>query len=150
MRQKSLKVFLDTSVIIAAVLSPAGGARALFYLGEAGLLKLIIGPNVLRETDEVVRRKVPGSLPLLAQLLAVGQVATVFEPSKQQVETAQHFVQYSPDAFVLAEAIQAQPDWFVTHDKDQFLKRLPEKGMLFKTGTPGDLLQKIKDNYNRK
>jgi predicted nucleic acid-binding protein len=46
---------------------------------------------------------------------------------------------------VLAEAIQAQPDWFVTYDKDHFLKRLPEKSLHFKTGTPGDLLQKIKD-----
>jgi hypothetical protein len=48
---------------------------------------------------------------------------------------------------VLAEAIQAQPDWFVTHDKDHFLMRLPEKSFHFKTGNPGDLLQKIKDEY---
>jgi predicted nucleic acid-binding protein len=150
MRRKSPKVFLDTSVTIAAVLSPAGGARALFYLGEAGLLKLIVGPNVLREANEVVRRKASDSLPLLAQLLAAGQLATSSEPTKQQVETAQRFVQYLPDATVLAEAIQAQPDWFITHDKEHFLRRQPEMDLQFKTGTPGDLLQMIKDDYNWK
>ena len=149
MTRKSPKVFLDTSVIIAAVLSPTGGARALFYLGEAGLLRLVVGLNVLREADEVVRRKVPQSLPLLAQLLAAGLVETCSAPTKQQVEAAQLFVQYSPDAYVLAEAIRAQPDWFITHDKEHFLTSQPVEGLPFGTGTPGDLLQKIKEDYNR-
>jgi predicted nucleic acid-binding protein len=148
MRQKNLKVFLDTSVIIAAVLSPAGGARALFYLGEAGQVKLVVGPNVLREADEVIRRKVPESLPLLAQLLAAGQVEISMEPTKWQVETAQRFILYLPDAYVLGEAIQAQPDWFVTHDQKHFFKRQPDKGLQFRIGTPGDLLKEFKDNYN--
>ena len=72
----NLKVFLDSSVVFAAVLSPTGGARKLFQLGEAGLLRLFIGPNVLRECEEVVRRKSLVSLPTLAQLLAIGRVET--------------------------------------------------------------------------
>lgn len=147
MRPKSPKVFLDTSVIIAAVLSPTGGARALFYLGEAGLLKLAVGPNVLREAEDVVRRKVPGSLPLLAQLLDAGNVETTLEPTKQQVETARRFVQYLPDAYVLGEAIQAQPEWFITHDQEHFLRHQPDTGLQFRIGTPGDLLQEIQDSF---
>jgi predicted nucleic acid-binding protein len=147
MRPKSPKVFLDTSVIIAAVLSPTGGARALFYLGEAGLLRLAVGPHVLREAEDVVRRKVPGSLPLLAQLLDAGNVFTTLEPTKQQVETARRFVQYLPDAYVLGEAIQAQPEWFITHDQEHFLGRQPDTGLQFRIGTPGDLLQEIQDNF---
>ena len=49
------RIFLDTSVIFAAVLSETGGARTLFRLGEVGLLQLIVGSNVLRECEEVVR-----------------------------------------------------------------------------------------------
>ena len=131
-----------------AVFSSAGGARAFFYLGEAGQLKLVVGPNVLREADEVVRHKVPESLPLLAQLLAAGQLEISMEPTQWQVETAQRFILHLPDVYVLSEAIQAQPDWFVTHDQKHFFKRQPVKGLQFRIGTPGDLLQEFKDNYD--
>lgn len=147
MMQRNPKVFLDTSVIIAAVLSPSGGARQVFLLGEAGVLDLIVGPTVLREADEVVRRKAPGSLPLLAQLLTAGRVETSSKPSKKQIKTAQTRVLYIPDAYVLAEAIAAQPDWLITHDKEHFLNRHSNLQLSFKIGTPGDLLLAIKEGY---
>src|SRR5512136_2421328 len=74
MLPRNLRVFLDTSVIIAAVLSPGGGGRMLFRLAATGFLKIVLGPSVIRETDEVVRRKVPASLPDLANLLASARV----------------------------------------------------------------------------
>ena len=146
MTLKNRKVFLDTSVIFAAVPSPTGGARKLFQLGEAGMLKLVIGPNVLRECDEVVRRKVPSSLPALAQLLSLGQVGTTIPPTKRHIVLARSIVEYKPDALVLAEAISARPDWFVTHDKEHFLKERKGAGLTFNIGTPGDLIQALKDD----
>ncbi|MBA4376766.1 MAG: hypothetical protein C0401_11415 [Anaerolinea sp.] len=147
MMRRNPRIFLDTSVIIAAVLSPSGGARQVFFLGEAGILDLIVGANVLRETDEVVRRKVPGSLPLLVQLLFAGRVETSSKPTKKQIKTAQECVLYKPDAHVLAEAIAARPDWFITHDKEHFLNQRSDIKLLFEIGTPGDLILAIKEGY---
>lgn len=147
MIQKNLRVFLDTSVVFAAVLSSSGGSRKLFLLAEAGVLKLVVGPTVLQECDEVVRRKVPGSLSKLAQLLAAAQTETAARASKRQIKTAQSYVRYIPDAHVLAEAIQTKPDWFVTHDKEHFLKRRNIIKLPFEIGTPGDLIQKFKDDF---
>lgn len=147
MTQKRLEVFLDTSVLFSAVLSSTGGARKLFYLAEAGVLQLMVGPTVLREADEVVRRKAPASLPRLAQLLEVGQVKTCSAPTLKQIEAANGMVAYTPDARVLAEAICAEPDWFVTHDKEHFLKAKKEINLSFAIGTPGDLLQRFKDDF---
>jgi predicted nucleic acid-binding protein len=144
---RKIRAFLDTSVVFAAVLSPTGGARKIFQLSEAGVLHLVVGPNVLREADEVVRRKSPASLAILAQLLAVGLVETSRAPSKTQIETARALVHYAPDARVLAEAIAADADWFVTHDKEHFLRAQPDPGLSFMIGTPGDLLQQLKDNF---
>ncbi len=144
---KNRKVFLDTSVIFAAVLSPTGGARKLFQLGNAGILKLVIGPNVLRECDEVVRRKVPSSLPALAQLLALGQVETSIAPTKRHIARARSIVEYEPDALVLAEAISARPDWFVTHDKEHFLKELKGSNLTFDIGTPENLIRALKGDF---
>jgi predicted nucleic acid-binding protein len=144
---KKRKVFLDTSVIFAAVLSPTGGARKLFQLGDAGMLKLVIGPNVLRECDEVVRRKAPSSLPALAQLLILGQVETSIAPTKRHIALARSIVEYKPDALVLAEAISARPDWFITHDKEHFLKERKGFDLTFDIGTPGDLIQALKGDF---
>jgi predicted nucleic acid-binding protein len=147
MTLKSRKVFLDTSVVFAAVLSPTGGGRKLFQLGEAGLLKLFIGSNVLRECDEVVRRKAPASLPILAQLLEIGRVETTPTPTKKMIEIARSIIGYEPDAYVLAEAISAETDWFVTHDKEHFLKERKDLDLNFYIGTPGDLIQSMKADF---
>lgn len=148
MTRKSLRIYLDTSVIFAAVLSPAGGARKLFLLAEAGILKPVVGPTVLRECDEVIRRKAPGSLATLAQLLAMAQTETSSRPTRAQIKTAQSYVHYAPDARVLAEAIAAAPDWFITHDKQHFLKTRRKIQLPFEIGTPGDLIQKLKEDFN--
>lgn len=148
MTRKNLRIFLDTSVIFAAILSHTGGARKLFLLAEAGILTLIVGPTVLLEAEEVVRRKAPGMLSTLAQLLAVSNVETSGRPSPAQVKSAKAYVQYAPDAKVLAEAICAQPDWFVTHDKAHFLKRRANIQLPFEMGTPGDVIQKFKDDFS--
>jgi len=148
MTPRNPRVFLDTSVLFAAVLSPTGGARKLFLLAEAGVLKLVVGPTVLKECDEVIRRKAPGSSPRLAQLLAAAQTETSAPPSKRQIRTAQSYVRYDPDARVLAEAIHATPDWFVTHDKEHFLKSRSKIKLAFEIGTPGDLLQRFKEDFS--
>ena len=147
MTTKKPRLFLDTSVIFAAVLSPTGGARKLFLLGEAGLTQLVVGPTVLRECQEVVQRKALATLPTLAQLMAGASLETSQAPTRKQIDAAEVYVQYAPDARVLAEAMQAKPDWFVTHDKEHFLKHRSKINLPFEIGTPGDVLQRFKDDY---
>jgi predicted nucleic acid-binding protein len=147
MTTKKPRLFLDTSVIFAAVLSPSGGARKLFLLGEAGLMQLVVGPTVLRECQEVIQRKSPASLPILAQLMANASFETSQAPTQKQIDAAEAYVQYKPDARVLAEAMLAKPDWFVTHDKEHFLKHRSKINLPFEIGTPGDVLQRFKDDY---
>ena len=144
---RKLRAFLDTSVIIAAVLSPDGGSRKLFKLAETDVLRLVIGPNVLRECDEVVSQKMPSSSPALAQLLAYSSVETSPAPTNRQIEAAKAYVAYAPDAYVLADSIQAKADWFITHDKEHFLKQRSKITLPFEIGTPGDLIQRLKDDF---
>jgi predicted nucleic acid-binding protein len=140
-----LRVFLDTSVVFAAVLSPSGGARKLFYLAGAGLLKLVLSRDVLRECEEVVRRKSPSSLPWLARLLDIGGVTVSPAPARNQLRKAKMHVRHPPDALILAGAIAALPEWFVTHGQEHFLKPLAEKKLSFRVGTPGDLIRALRD-----
>ena len=141
------KIFLDTSAVFSAILSETGGGRKLFRLGEVGFIQLIVGPRVLWECDQVVRRKVPNSLPTLAYLLELGQVSTSSEQNRRQLKLALDIVEHQPDAYVLAEAIQAKADWFVTHDKTHFFTIVDRSSVSFKIGTPGDVIQALEDQY---
>ncbi|MEW5873017.1 MAG: PIN domain-containing protein [Chloroflexota bacterium] len=145
--KRSLRIFLDTSVIFAAVLSESGGARVLFKLGEAGALQLIVGSSVFRESEQVVRRKAPASLPKLAYLLESGMVEIATRPSDEFFEQARAMVVYEPDAYVLAEAMAAEPDWFITHDKAHFLNTNLDSRLTIRIGTPGDLIQALEDEF---
>jgi predicted nucleic acid-binding protein len=147
--KRSHRVFLDTSVIFAAILSETGGARMLFRLGEAGIIQLIVGSNVLRECEEVVRRKALASLPTLAYLLELGMVEIVARSPDEFIEQAKAIVFYEPDAYILAEAMAAEPDWFITHDKAHFLNANLGSSFTFHIGTPGDFIQALQDEFTR-
>jgi predicted nucleic acid-binding protein len=145
--KRSNRIFLDTSVIFAAILSESGGGRVLFRLGEAGVLQLIVGPNVLRECEEVVRRKAPATLPSLAYLLESGKVEITSRSPDEFIEQAKAIVAYEPDACVLAEAMAAEADWFITHDKAHFLDANLGANLTIHIGTPGDLIQTLEDEF---
>jgi hypothetical protein len=55
---------------------------------------------------------------------------------------------YEPDAYVLAEAIGEELDWFVTHDKEHFLKETKVSEQNFQVDTPGDLIQSITGDFS--
>lgn len=142
------KVFLDTSVIFAAVLSPDGGARMVLRLGESQLIHLWIGRQVLRECEAVIQRKAADSLPYMALLLDTAKVQIGAEASSASLERARQMVAYPLDAVVLAEAIESQPNWFLTHDHQHFLKG-PTGELPFRVGTPGDFLTWFRENITK-
>jgi len=141
-------VFLDTSVIFAAVLSPDGGARMVLRLGESRLVRLWIGRQVLRECQAVIQRKAADSLPYMALLLDTAKVQIGAEASPGSLEQARALVAYLPDATVLAEAIESQPDWFLTHDHQHYMK-VPIEKLPFRVGTPGDFLMWFRENISK-
>jgi predicted nucleic acid-binding protein len=65
------------------------------------------------------------------------------------IELASAVVIYKPDAYALAEAIAAGPDWFITHDKPHFLSVAPDSNLAFRIGTPGDLIQSLEDEFTQ-
>ena len=134
------RVFLDTSALIAGVLSATGGARALLQLGELGLVELWVGRRVLEEADRFFQRKSPQNRALFARLLDVTQVQIAKEPGEAELRTAQGALEYAPDAFVLAEALVSGADYLVSHDKEHFLANADLNGLPSMILTPGECL----------
>jgi predicted nucleic acid-binding protein len=145
MPPRSPDVFLDTSVLIAALMSPTGGARLLFHLAHAGAIRVIVGKGVLQEAEEVMRRKAPGSVGLLAQLLDELNVEISPAPTEKHLKEAQSLLKYPPDVSILAQAIASDCDWLVSHDKEHFLGNPALKDLPFQLGTPGDVIAFLRE-----
>ncbi|HHY98531.1 MAG TPA: PIN domain-containing protein [Firmicutes bacterium] len=136
-----IRVFLDASILFAAVWSETGGARLILKLGEAGAIELWTGPWTLRETDAVLDRKSPKSKSYFALLLDRARIQVGPEASRGDMEKAESVVDYAPDARVLAEALTAGADYFVSFDRKHLIGN-PRTGQLpFRLGTAGDFIE---------
>jgi predicted nucleic acid-binding protein len=141
------RLFLDTSVLFAAVFFPMGGARELFRLSEMGAITVLVGPRVLAEAEEVFRRKAPDLLPALAVLLAQATVEVGPEAGQPSLARAESALPYAPDARILAEALAAGADLFVTHDQAHFLDNPMVRDLTCRIGSPGDALTWLRGRF---
>jgi predicted nucleic acid-binding protein len=145
MEENEPRVFLDTSVLFAAVLSATGGSRLILRLAEAGVVRLWVGEWVLQEADGVLARKAPESKALFALLLDRAGVKVGPAPDASARKQAGMVVDYEPDARVLAEALAAGVDYFVTLDCQHLLDTLGGTDLPFSVGTPGDFLAWLRE-----
>lgn len=106
-----IRIFLDASALFATVLSPTSGARALLELGESDAIQIWVGPTVLKEADEVFRRKAADLLPLLAAMLHQAQAQIGPAISDKQLARAATLVDYVPAARIVAEALDCRADY---------------------------------------
>jgi hypothetical protein len=60
-----VRVFVDTSVLLAGLASPRGAANLILTLAEAELLTVVLSEEVLIEAERNLQRKLPGGHSLL-------------------------------------------------------------------------------------
>lgn len=118
------RVFLDSSALIAAILSSRedSASRRLLRLGEAGVVALRASREVLRDAEYLIRRRNPALLPLLALLLDQANVKIVSNAPQEMIEQCLEMTGYLPDARVLAAAVECGADVFATYDTEHFLQ----------------------------
>ncbi|MFN2291071.1 MAG: putative toxin-antitoxin system toxin component, PIN family [Anaerolineae bacterium] len=134
------RVFLDTSVLLAAVWSESGGSRLVLKLGEAGAVTPWVGPTVLREAEAVLQRKLAESRPNMALLLDRAHVQVGPKASEEALARALSAVDYLPDAQVLAEALGTGAEYFASLDPKHLVGNPRTETLPIVLGTPGDFL----------
>ena len=90
--------------------------------------------------EEVSRRKVPDLLPALAVLLDRSNVQVGPGAGASAMARAGSVISYAPDARILAEALAAEVDFFVTRDQAHFLDNPNARDLPCLVGSPGDAL----------
>lgn len=110
-------------------------------LGEAGAVRLLVSPQVIRELEGALRRKAPHAIGALALILERSGVEITEPPPKETIQDALKLVDHQGDARILAAVLSADVDYFITLDKEHFLEnRAVMESLSIPVGTPGDFL----------
>ena len=140
MEVRRWKVFLDTSALIAGVVSASGAAREVLRLGEARVIELVVSRQVLTEGDRNIATKLPTVLADYRMLLEHLALQIVEDPSAQGVREAARVIHHK-DAPILAAARQAGVDYLVTWNTRHFHTAPVRAFGPFAVMTPGEFLQ---------
>lgn len=134
------KVFIDSSVLIAAAISARGSARDLLNAGILGEYQLVASQFVLTECERNIHQKAPLALRTF-QLFAEALAPTIVRPSKQRVLEVARVVELK-DAPIVAAAMEAGAAYLATYDYAHLLNHAPQIGAAFgiTVATPSEIL----------
>jgi len=135
-----LLVFLDTSALIAGLLSPTGAAHEVLRLGETHLIKIAMSQQVLTEANRNLSSKLPTLLSPYRAFLQRLSPRIVEDPSPQAVREATRVIHHK-DAPILAAARQANVDYLVSWNTRHFHTDAVRSFVQFPVLTPGEFLQ---------
>jgi predicted nucleic acid-binding protein len=140
-----INLFLDSSALVAGIISAGGAARVLLLLAESGQITVTISEQVLAETERAIARKVPKALNDLRQAILASQVRIVRDPSQEDVSAHPKLVSHPPDIPIVLAAMQAKVDYLVTLNRKHFIDDpgvTQQSGL--RIGTPGDALSWVR------
>lgn len=140
-----MKVFVDASVILAALGSKTGGSLQVLHLGAKGKLDLTTSQAVI---EEIRRNTHKISVPWtnMERLIIKSRISVVPAPGQAQVGKYERIVG-EKDAHVLASAITSKAQILITLDKKHILQaEVKQKVKNVELLAPGELLQRLTTN----
>ncbi|SHJ24658.1 putative toxin-antitoxin system toxin component, PIN family [Desulfofundulus thermosubterraneus DSM 16057] len=111
-----MRVMLDTNVLISGMVFSGPERRLLEVIREDHVL--VVDDFLLAETREVLTRKFPGREQLINIMLQSFKVEKHPMPPTEKIWEAARYLRDPKDAAVLASVLLANPDIFVSGDKD--------------------------------
>jgi predicted nucleic acid-binding protein len=144
MEKPRLKVFLDTSALIAGIASSTGAAREILRLAELELIELVMSRQVIVEADRNIEAKLPALLAGYRAFIELLAPVLVDDPSPKDIKKYPGLID-PDDAPILTAAELSGVDFLVTWDKKHFLKTGVETGTGLKIISPGEFLKHFRD-----
>jgi putative PIN family toxin of toxin-antitoxin system len=145
----TIKVFLDSSAVIAGIISPVGAARALLQLAEDQKISVLVSEQVIAEVERNLARKLPHILPFARELILSANLQILRNPPPAEVERCTDWIRHPPDVSILVAASKAQVDFLSTLNKNNFILD-PEVAIKsgLRIGTPGDCLGWVREHFS--
>jgi len=144
-----VNIFLDSSALIAGIISETGAAHVLLQLGETKDILLTVSEMVIDETRRSIAKKSPDNLNDVQKEITRAGIKIIPDPSKKEIRANLYLMDDPNDVPILLAAMKSKVDYLATHDRKHFLDdpKVSERSGL-KIGTPGDVLAWIRENLN--
>lgn len=143
---KKVNIFLDSSALIAGIISETGAAHVLLQLGETEDTTLTISEVVFNETTRSIARKSPGNLDDMQKGIQKSRIRILPDPSHEEIQANLYLMDDPYDVPILLTAVKAKVDYVATHDHKHFLDdpKVAERSGI-RIGTPGDVLAWLRE-----
>ncbi|MDP4008061.1 MAG: PIN domain-containing protein [Candidatus Peregrinibacteria bacterium] len=137
-------IFIDSSVVVAALFSSTGASAEIFELCEMSFCKAVISECVVDEVERTLKKKSIEHLNIFRDLLKISKVKILPKPTKKELNTASSWIKDPDDVHILASAKSVNVDALLTLDirhfiKDENVSRLSGLDIF----TPGEFLNSI-------
>jgi predicted nucleic acid-binding protein len=127
-QRKRARIFLDSNVLTAGIVSTWGLDKAVLSLCAARICRLVLAQAVREEVEENLLVRLSGLesgdadrvLVHYADLIALMKPEVIPYPSLAEVKAARHLIRHASDVPVLLSAIASRPDWLLTHNTKHF------------------------------
>jgi predicted nucleic acid-binding protein len=141
-RRERVRLFLDSNVLTAGIVSTGGLDKAVLSLCAARICRLVLAEAVRDEVEENLPIRLSGLetaeanrvLDDYARLIALMKPEVVPYPGQEEVRAARHLIRHAADVPALLSAIASRPDWFLTHNTKHFTPAVARRtGLRFAT-----------------
>jgi len=143
-RNNFFRVFVDSNVLISAMISKTSVSRKLLLL-LVEEHQLIICSYSIAEVSRILNKRFPNKLPEWDQFLTRLEFELAYTPSDLSSVKAP-YIRDPKDIPILISAMVAQPDILITGDLDFYTPEIQEH---FTIMTPGDFLNAFSSNINQ-
>jgi predicted nucleic acid-binding protein len=139
---RRVRLFLDSNVLTAGIVSEWGLDKAVLSLCAARICRLVLAEAVRDEVEgnlliRPIRLETAEANRVLddyAGLIALMKPEIVPYPGPVEVDASRQLIRHAADVPVLLSAIASRPDWFLTHNAKHFTPALARRtGLRFAT-----------------
>lgn len=137
------KVFLDSSVIVAACASKTGASALILGYSRLKKLETFVSKEVIEETRKNVNLKI-GEIgkKRLSHYIKFANIHLIPSPSTEEIAQCEEYID-KKDAPILAAALRSMTDFIVSLDRKDFLQsEVIKKSKPKRVLTPGDFVLK--------
>lgn len=149
MAQKTIKIFLDSNVILSGLLSDKGAPRIILDILclELPFLKGATGEYNLLEIERNIGKRLPAILDIYRSYLPKLRLEFVPLPPVERLKPYSGRIS-EKDAPVLASATACNADYLVTGDKKDFDPLRNDPGLPFQIVSPSEFMMILGHVYS--
>jgi len=149
---RRIRIFLDSNVLTAGIVSAWGLDKAALSLCAARVCRLVLAEVVRDEVEDNLlwhAERLPGIdaeqlIEDYRRLIKLTHPEIVPYPDNQLVQSNRHLIRHAADVPVLLSAIASKPDWLLTHNTKHFTKTVAERVGL-RIATPAVFFRSLAD-----